>query len=104
MNLDPEKCMLIQVIPKRPSFANARNWKPWDFEKKEGSRISLEKIREVASSSEISMVDMLKAMISKMINEYNKEIIIIDDLVYVMTQSFMSNIDNKGLTYSPIAA
>ena len=96
MNVDPEKAMLIQVIPKRLTFAEGVNWKPWDGETKTGSTMSVARLRETASKNKISFVQVLKAFISSMINEHKKEIIIIDDLVYVMTQSFMRNINEKG--------
>ena len=97
MNIDPAKAMLIQVIPKRLTFAEGVNWKPWDSETNSGSTMSVARLRETASKNKISFVQVLKAFISSMINEHKKEIIIIDDLVYVMTQSFMKNINDKGL-------
>ena len=96
MNIDPEKAMLIQVIPKRLTFPEGINWKPWDSETKTGSTMSVERIRKIAETNKVSFSAMLKAFIEQMVTSYNKEIIIIDDLVYVMTQSFMKNIDDKG--------
>ena len=96
MNIDPEKAMLIQVIPKRLTFAEGVNWKPWDGETKKGSTMSVSRLRELASSNKLSFTSVLKTFINQMIVNNKKEIIIIDDLVYVMTQSFMKNIDDKG--------
>ena len=96
MNIDPEKAMLIQVVPKRLTFPEGINWKPWDNKTKTGSTMSVARLRKAAEENKLSFVTMLKIFINKMISEAKKEIIIIDDLVYVMTQSFMSNIQEKG--------
>lgn len=96
MNIDPEKAMLIQVIPKRLTFAEGVNWKPWDSEKKQGSTMSVGKLKEIGKQNKLSFIQVLKSFITSMVTEHNKEIIIIDDLVYVMTQSFMQNISDKG--------
>ena len=97
MNIDPAKAMLIQVIPKRLTFAEGINWKPWDGETKTGSTMSVARLRETAVENKLTFVQVLKSFIYNMITEHKKEIIIIDDLVYVMTQSFMRNINEKGL-------
>lgn len=99
MNIDPEKAMLIQVIPKRLTFAEGVNWKPWDSKEKKGSTMSVARLRETAAANKLSFVQVLKSFIKSMIEDNGKEIIIIDDLVYVMTQSFMKNIADKGWNY-----
>lgn len=104
MNMDPEKVMMIQVIPKRLTFPEGVNWKRWDSETKTGSLMALSRLREIAADKEVPFTMILKAFIKQMLTEAGKEIIIIDDLVYVMTQSFMKNIKEKGLIASPIAA
>ena len=97
MNIDPAKAMLIQVIPKRLTFAEGVNWKPWDSETNSGSTMSVSRLRKTAAENKLTFVQVLKSFIYNMITEHKKEIIIIDDLVYVMTQSFMKNINEKGL-------
>ena len=97
MNIDPAKAMLIQVIPKRLTFAEGVNWKPWDSETNSGSTMSVARLRKTAAENKLTFVQVLKSFIYNMITEHKKEIIIIDDLVYVMTQSFMRNINEKGL-------
>ena len=97
MNIDPAKAMLIQVIPKRLTFAEGVNWKPWDSETNSGSTMSVARLRKTAAENKLTFVQVLKSFIYSMITEHKKEIIIIDDLVYVMTQSFMRNINEKGL-------
>ena len=97
MNIDPAKAMLIQVIPKRLTFAEGVNWKPWDSETNSGSTMSVSRLRKTAAENKLTFVQVLKSFIYNMITEHKKEIIIIDDLVYVMTQSFMRNINEKGL-------
>ena len=97
MNIDPAKAMLIQVIPKRLTFAEGVNWKPWDSETNSGSIMSVSRLRKTAAENKLTFVQVLKSFIYNMITEHKKEIIIIDDLVYVMTQSFMRNINEKGL-------
>lgn len=104
MNMDPEKVMMIQVIPKRLTFPEGVNWKKWDSETKTGSLMALSRLREIAADKEVPFTMILKAFIKQMLTEAGKEVIIIDDLVYVMTQSFMKNIKEKGLMASPIAA
>jgi len=96
MNIDPEKAMLIQVIPKRLTFAEGVNWKPWDGKEKKGSTMSVSRLREVATANQTTFVQALKTFVRQMIEDNGKEIIIIDDLVYVMTQSFMKNIGIDG--------
>lgn len=96
MNIDPAKAMLIQVIPKRLTFAEGVNWKPWDSETNSGSTMSVSRLRKTAAENKLTFVQVLKSFIYNMITEHKKEIIIIDDLVYVMTQSFMKNINEKG--------
>ena len=96
MNIDPDQAMLIQVIPKRLTFPEGINWRPWDNKEKKGSIMSVSRIRDAAEKNKISFASALKSFVSSMVTEHNKQIIIIDDLVYVMTQSFMKNIDDKG--------
>lgn len=96
MNIDPEKAMLIQVIPKRLTFPEGITWKPWNGETKTGSTMSVSRLRETAVKNKLSFAQVLKSFVTNMITEHKKEIIIIDDLVYVMTQSFMKNIADKG--------
>jgi hypothetical protein len=104
MNMDPSKVMMIQVIPKRLTFPEGVNWKRWDSETETGSLMALSRLREIAAEQSIPFTMVLKAFIKNMLTQAGKEVIIIDDLVYVMTQSFMKNIKEKGLTDSPIAA
>lgn len=96
MNIYPEKAMLIQVIPKRLTFPEGINWKPWSSETKTGSTMSVSRLRDTAVTNKLSFAQVLKSFVTNMITEHKKEIIIIDDLVYVMTQSFMKNIADKG--------
>lgn len=96
MNMDPAKVMMIQVIPKRLTFPNGKEWKQWNAETKTGSLMPLTRLREIAEAKKISFLSVMKAFIKSMLTENGKEVIIIDDLVYVMTQSFMKNINEKG--------
>ena len=58
--------------------------------------MSVSRLRETAVTNKLSFAQVLKSFVTNMITEHKKEIIIIDDLVYVMTQSFMKNIADKG--------
>ncbi len=94
MNLDPDKCMLIQAIPKRLTFPTGKRWKQWDG--KQGSTISVGKLRSIAERNELTFVESLESFVTQCYEKHGKEVVIFDDLVYIMTQSFMANIDDKG--------
>ena len=60
MNIDPDQAMLIQVIPKRLTFPEGINWKPWDNKEKKGSIMSVSRIRDAAEKNKISFASALK--------------------------------------------
>ncbi|CNH34139.1 AAA family ATPase [Yersinia pekkanenii] len=81
-NLNPDDCLLIQVVRKRLPF-KSNNWQPWDATKKTGSIIATHDwslIREVINRA----------------TKYGKKIVIIDDFQYVMCTEFMETVNDKG--------
>lgn len=81
-NLDPEKVMVIKVINKRLPF-NEQGFKNWDKETKTGSKFATDNY------------EMIKAVIARM-DEVGKEIVIIDDIQYLMANEFMRRASEKG--------
>ncbi len=81
-NLDPEKTMVIQAYKKRLPFKH-KDWKHWDKETQTGSIF-------YAPSFEIA-----EAAVKKMA-EVGKEIIIIDDFVYLFANRVMTDAEQKG--------
>ena len=53
MNIDPDQAMIIQVSPKRLTFPEGINWKPWDNKEKKGSIMSVSRIRDAAEKNKI---------------------------------------------------
>mgnify|MGYP003608791377 CR=1 FL=1 len=76
-NLDPANTLLIQVVKKPLPFKN--NWKPVTKENPKGNIY-------VTDSS---------ATIVKAIEKTDKEIIVIDDFQYIMTNEFMRRVLDK---------
>ncbi|EKN6209121.1 AAA family ATPase [Yersinia enterocolitica] len=81
-NLNPDDCLLIQVVRKRLPFKST-NWQPWDGAKKTGS---------VVATHDWSLI---KAVINGS-TKYGKKIVIIDDFQYVMCTEFMETVNDKG--------
>jgi len=81
-NLDPEKTMVIQGYKKRLPFRH-KGWKAWDKETQTGSIF-------YAPSFEIAQAAVIKMA------EVGKEIIIIDDFVYMFANRVMDDAETKG--------
>lgn len=81
-NLDPEKCLWIQVIKKRLPFP-AKNWKPWDGKEKTGSIACTDNSRAICQAIERAKSN-------------GKQIVIVDDFQYLMANEFMNRSAEKG--------
>ncbi|WP_145579750.1 AAA family ATPase [Yersinia vastinensis] len=81
-NLNPDDCLLIQVVRKRLPFKST-NWQPWDGVNKTGS---------IVATHDWSLI---KAVINGA-TKYGKKIVIIDDFQYVMCTEFMETVNDKG--------
>lgn len=81
-NLDPKKTMLIKAINKPLPFPN-KEWKKWDKEKQEGSYIVTDNYQ------------VIEAVITTA-KEKGKNIIVIDDVQYLMANEFMRRSSEKS--------
>lgn len=81
-NLDPEKTLLIQTI-KKPLPFRSKKWKMWDGAKKTGSIYVSDKANHM-----IKCIENAK--------ENGKEVVIIDDFQYQMSNTFMRKALEKG--------
>lgn len=84
-NLDPKKTLLIQPIKKALPFPS-RGWKPFTKEQLDGSVYVLGPDQQYQS---------IGFMLEKAI-KHGKEIIVIDDSNYLMTNSSIRRADEKG--------
>ncbi|MBS0856262.1 MULTISPECIES: ATP-binding protein [unclassified Tatumella] len=81
-NINPEETILIRPVGKPLPF-RSRQWIKFDSEKKIGTVISTDKSEKIAG-----IIKHAKAI--------NKNIVIIDDFQYVMSNEFMRRSDEKS--------
>lgn len=81
-NLDPKKCLWIQVIKKRLPFS-AKGWITWDGATKTGSVACTDSAKSICAAIERA-------------KQNGKEIVIIDDFQYLMANEFMKRSQEKG--------
>jgi len=81
-NLDPEKTILIQTIRKPLPFM-AKDWKNWDGATKTGSIAVTDSAKNICAA-----IDRASAN--------GKEIVVIDDFIYCLTNEFMRRSKEKS--------
>lgn len=81
-NLDPQKTIIIQAVNKPLPFP-AKNWKQWDSDTKTGSIAVTDSARNICAAIERAKGN-------------GKEIIIIDDFQYIMSNEFMRRRTERG--------
>lgn len=90
-NINWDEAFLIRPNRKPLSFpGSGKLMKEWDSETKKGNFIYMDDYESIE-------------VILSRLPEYGKKIIIIDDSTHLMTEEFMSKIDQKGLIDSPLA-
>jgi hypothetical protein len=87
--LDPKTTIVIKVVNKPFPFRSTE-WKPWDFEKKEGSYLCTDNY------------EMIKAVIASA-HERGKTKVVIDDMQYLMANEFMRSSDERGFDLRKVA-
>ena len=83
-NLDPKRTLVIQAIKQPLPFKGSReNFKVWDKDKQEGQVIHTDNTK--------SMINIITKA-----KEKGKDIIVIDDFQYIMSNDYMRNWEEKG--------
>ena len=80
-NLNKDETLLVQVLDKPLPFKN--DWVEWDTDTKKGQILTVDNISNI------------ETIISRA-KDYGKNVIVVDDMQYLMTNAFMSRIKEKG--------